>query len=268
MALTTDLWTYRGLIGNLAQRALKARYKRSILGWAWSLINPFTTLVTYAIVFGTFLKVQPPVAGNGDLKNFALYLFAALVVWNFWMAVENGSMGSLIGAGPLLRKVYFPPECPVVASLLVALSQTAIETGILVAIMVIVHNVSWTFVFVPLIIALLVLFSLGVGLVLSLVNVYYRDVQYLVQVGMNVLFYATPIVYPLALVENNAPAPIALAVRLNPMTQFVGAMRDAVYNLQAPSAGHLAYLAVVSIGTAAIGWGLFRRFAGRVSEEL
>jgi ABC-2 type transport system permease protein len=268
MAVTTELWSYRGLIGNLAQRELKARYKRSVLGWAWSLINPATTLITYAIVFGTLLRVEPPVAGNGELKNFALYLFCGLVVWNFFTAVVNGSMGALTGAGALLRKVYFPPECPVIANALVALAQTGIEVGILIGLMVILANVSWTFVFVPYLVALLVLFSIGLGLIFSLFNVYFRDIQYLVAVALNVLFYATPIVYTIDLVEANAPAPVELLVRLNPMTQFVGAMRAAVYDLEAPSAARLAALTAASIVTALVGWAIFRRFAGRVSEEL
>jgi ABC-2 type transport system permease protein len=268
MALTTDLWSYRGLIGNLAQRELKARYKRSILGWAWSLINPATTLLTYAIVFGTLLKVQPPVAGNGHLQNFALYLFCGLVVWNFWTLVVNGSMGALVGAGGLLRKVYFPAECPVIANGLVALTQTAIEVGILLAIMVVVGNCSWTFLLVPVLVALLVLFSIGLGLIFSLFNVYFRDVQYLVAVALNVLFYATPIVYTMTLLDDNAPKPVQLFVRLNPLTQFVNAMRDVVYDLQWPSAARMLGLAAVSIGTAFIGWTIFRRYAGRVSEEL
>jgi ABC-type polysaccharide/polyol phosphate export permease len=107
-----------------------------------------------------------------------------------------------------------------------------------------------------------------VALVLSLINVYYRDIQYLVQVGMNVLFYGTPIVYTLALVEANAPKPIELIVKLNPLTQFVGAMRNAVYNLKAPSAAQLGYLTVVSIATLLIGWMIFRRYSAMVSEEL
>jgi ABC-2 type transport system permease protein len=268
MAVTTELWTYRGLIGNLAQRELKARYKRSVLGWAWSLINPATTLVTYAVVFGTLLQVEPPVAGNGELKNFAIYLFCGLVIWNFFTAVVNGSMGALVGSGPLLRKVYFPPECPVVANGLVALAQTGIEVGILLAIMVAFGNVSWTFVVVPYLVALLVLFAVGLGLVFSLLNVYFRDIQYLVAVGLNVLFYATPIVYTIDLVENNAPAPIRLLVRMNPLTQFVGAMRDAVYDLELPNLARLGGLTAASVLTAVIGWAIFRRFAGRVSEEL
>jgi ABC-type polysaccharide/polyol phosphate export permease len=268
MIATTELWTHRGLIGNLAQRELKARYKRSVLGWAWSLINPATTLLTYAVVFGTFLKVTPPVAGNGRLQNFAVYLFAGLVVWNFWSAVVNGSMGSLIVAGPLLRKVYFPAECPIVANVLVALSQTAIEAGVLVAILAAFDNISWTFLYLPLLVVLLILFSIGVGLVMSLVNVFYRDVQYLVAVAMNVLFYATPIVYPLNLVEDNAPAPVGYAIRANPLTQFVGAMRSCLYSLQAPSTGQVAYLIVTSVVVAVGGWALFRRFSSTVSEEL
>jgi ABC-2 type transport system permease protein len=268
MKITTDLWSYRGLIGNLAQRELKARYKRSVLGWAWSLINPATTLLIYAIVFGTLLKIEPPVAGNGELKNFALYLFCGLVVWNFFSLVVNSSMGALVGAGGLLRKVYFPPECPVVASGLVALTQTAIETAILLAIMIVVGNVSWTFLMVPVLLALLMLFSIGLGLLFSLFNVYYRDVQYLVVVGLNVLFYATPIVYTMQLVDANAPAPVRVLVTLNPLTQFVGAMRDTVYDLSMPNAARLAGLVLVSFGSAIIGWAIFRRFAVRVSEEL
>jgi ABC-2 type transport system permease protein len=267
MALTTELWTYRGLISQLAQRELKARYKRSVLGWAWSLVNPATTLLTYAVVFGTFLKVEPPVAGNGELKNFALYLFAGLFMWNFWMAAVNGAMSALISAGPMLRKVYFPPECPVVANTLVALAQTGVEAAVLVVVMAAFGNVSWTFLFVPVLLAFLILFSIGIGLVLSVANVYYRDVQYLVSVGMNVLFYATPIVYTMQLVDNG-PRIVRTVVRLNPLTQFVGAMRDAVYDLEPPSLAKLATLFAVSAATAVIGWAIFRRVAVRVSEEL
>ena len=250
------------------ERELKARYKRSVLGWAWSLINPATTLLVYAIVFGTLLQVQPPVAGNGTLKNFALYLFCGLVIWNFFTAVVNGSMGALVGAGALLRKVYFPPECPVIANGLVALAQTGIEVGILLFLMVILGNVSWTFIFVPYFIVLLVMFSIGLGLVCSLFNVYFRDIQYLVAVALNVLFYMTPIVYTINLVEDNAPKPIQLLVRFNPLTLFVGGMRDAVYDLEVPNLARLGGLTAVSIATVVIGWAVFRRFAGRVSEEL
>ena len=93
MATTaTDIWGYRGLIANLTSREVKIKYKRSALGWLWSLINPAATLAIYTIVFSTVLRVDPPVAGDGHTKSFALFLFAALVPWGFFSNVANGSM--------------------------------------------------------------------------------------------------------------------------------------------------------------------------------
>jgi ABC-type polysaccharide/polyol phosphate export permease len=268
MAYVTQVWSYRGLIGNLAQRELKSRYKRSILGWAWSLINPAATLGIYAVVFGTIMRVQPPVAGNGHLQSFALYLFCALIMWNFFNAVVVGSMGALLGAGPLLKKVYFPPECPAVANVLTVLIQTAIEAGILVFILVLVGNLSWTVMLFPYLLLLLAAFSLGIGLVLSLLNVYLRDINYLVGIAMNLLFYGTPIVYPYTLVQDNAPEWIQVLVRLNPLTQFVGASRDIFYGMEMPSLTRIAGLTAVSGLTFLAGWSIFTTKSKDVSEEL
>ncbi len=268
MAVVTDVWSYRGLIGNLAQRELKSKYKRSILGWLWSLINPASTLLIYSVVFGMVLKVAPPTAGNGTLVSFALYLFSALIIWNFFSGVITGSMGALIGAGPLLKKVYFPPECPAIATVLTILTQTVIESLILVVVMLIVGNASWTFLLFPYVLVLLAMFSLGIGLVLSLFNVYLRDVNYLVTIGLSLLFYGTPIVYPYSLVAQNAPSWVAELVRLNPLTQFVGASQQIFYLLEMPSPARLGGLTVISVVTFAAGWMLFSAKSKDVSEEL
>jgi ABC-type polysaccharide/polyol phosphate export permease len=268
MAYVTEVWGYRGLIGNLAQRELKSRYKRSVLGWMWSLINPASSLLIYTLVFGTVLRIPPPTAGNGTLNNFALYLFSALIIWNFFNAVVVGSMGSLIGAGPLLKKVYFPPECPAIANVLTVLSQTVIEALILVLVMVIVGNTAWTFLLFPYLLVLLAMFSMGIGLVLSLLNVYLRDINYLVGIGMNLLFYGTPIVYPITLVEKNAPDWALWLVRLNPLTQFVGASQQIFYLLEVPSPSRLLGLTAVSVVTCVGGWMLFSAKSKDVSEEL
>src|ERR1700730_14232974 len=213
----TDLWSYRGLIGTLAQRELKAKYKKSVLGWAWSLINPFATLLIYTLVFGTFLKIAPPVAGNGHLKSFALYLFAALILWNFFNAVIVGSMAALLGSGPLIKKVYFPAECTVIANTLATLLQAFIESLALCAVMVAFGNASPTFLFFPIILTFLVLFCLGVGLIASLINAYFRDVNYIVGIAMNLLFYATPIIYPLRIIpKNSGGLPARTIISLNP----------------------------------------------------
>ena len=265
-------WRYRGLIGNFAQRELKAKYRGSVLGWTWSLVNPMATLAIYALVFGFFLRFTPPVAGNGQLRNFAIYLFTGLVVWNFFMAVVTTSMQALIGAGPLLRKVYFPPFAPIAGSALAVLAQTGIELGLLVLAYVLVGNVGVSIVVLPLLVVLLAAFSLGLGLALAVVNARFRDVAYIVTVFLNLLFYLVPIVYPITLVrelqERHTDLPILRLYEANPVTQFVEAFRDALYSLQFPSAGRLGYLAVLSVLVLAGGWALFERGSRDVSEEL
>lgn len=270
MIAGTELWRYRGLVLNLAQRELKLRYKRSLLGWLWSLINPAATLLVFMLVFGIFLRVQPPVAGNGSLQSFALFLFTGLVVWNFFSAVVTGSMGWLLASGDLLKKVYFPPESPLFAGALSVLVQTLTEAAILVSVLAIVGNISWTFVLLPVVIVLLFLFAVGLGLIASLLNVYFRDVTHIVSIGTTILFYATPIVYPFGLVPEQiwGGFPIADVIRFNPLTHFVGATRDLLYHLTVPSAGRMAVIATISLGTFALGWVLFRRRAPVLSEEL
>jgi len=262
-------WRHAGLVGNFASRELKSRFKGSVLGWAWSLINPLATLAVYSIVFGFFLKFPPPVAGNGHLKNFSIYLFTALVMWNFFFAVVTGSMGSLIGAGPLLRKIYFPPWTPIAGSAIAALTQTGIETALLIVVFIAVGNISWTVVFVPILLALLAAFSLGLGYMLALFNAKLRDVNYIVQVGLNLLFYACPIIYPISKVQEVVHNhPWAKIYYWNPLTQFIEANRDVLYELRAPSIGRMAYLTVVSVGVLIAGWLYFERGSRDVSEEL
>ena len=268
MASVQELWSYRSLIANLTTRELKGKYKKSVLGWMWSLINPATSLAIYTLVFGTLLAVEPPVAGNGSTKSFALFLFAALVMWNFFNAVITGSQAALIAAGPLLKKVYFPPECPPLATTAAALFQTGLEIGILVVVLIIVGNLSWTALLIVPILGLLVLFSIGVGLLLSLANVYFRDVNYLTTIGTQLLFYGTPIIYPFTLVQSKAPDWIVDAVTINPLTQFVGASRDVFYLEQVPSSGRWLGLVASALLSLIVGAWVFRRGARDVAEEL
>lgn len=262
-----QVWSRRGLIGNLAQRELKSRYKRNVLGWLWSLLNPAASLGIYAVVFGTIMKIIPPDAANGE-RNFALYLFAGLVIWNSFNGMTVGSIGALMDTGALLTKVYFPPECPAIAHALTVILQTALEALILVIAMVIFANVGWTFLVFPYLLLLLALFSLGIGLVLSIFNVYLRDISHLVGIGINMLFYGTPIIYTIDLVEENAPGWVTELVKLNPLTHFVGAAQEIFYLLEVPSGGRLLYLTGVSIATFVVGWIVFVARSADVSEEL
>ena len=226
--VTSEVWQYRGLVADFARRELKGKYKGSVLGSLWALVNPLATLAIYSLVFGFFLRFSPPVAGNGDLKSFPIYLFTGLVVWNFFFAVSTGSMGALVGAGPLLRKIYFPPFAPVIGNALATTQQTAIEIGLLLVVYVIALNVGWTVLLLPVLLVLLAAFSLGVGLLLSMLNARLRDIGYIVQVVLNLLFYASPIVYPIAFVTAQYDKhPWLRVYEYNPITAFVEAFRSA-----------------------------------------
>lgn len=269
MIAAANLWSYRAVIGQLTQRELKLRYKKSILGWLWSLINPAAVLGVYTLVFGTFLAIEPPVAGNGRLKSFAIYLFAALIVWNLFSIVVTGSMGWLLSSEPLLNKVYLPPAVPVLAGALSVFVQSATEAVILVIVLALLGNLGSTALLLPVVMALLFLFSLGLGLITGLANVYFRDVTHIVGIGTTVLFYATPIVYPLDLVpERIGGFPIRAVILFNPLTQFVTTTRDILYGLQMPGLDRLAALVLVSVSTFGAGLFVFTRFGGRLSEDL
>ena len=264
MSTPVQVWSYRNLIADLAQRDLKARYKRSFIGWLWSLINPAVTLGIYTVVFGFFLKAPPPEAGNGELESFALFLFCGLVVWNLFAGIVNTSISSFATAGPLLTRTYFPPECPMVAGLITVVLQVLMEAGILLFIMIVLGNISWTAVFLVPVFVLMSAFAFGVGLLMGLLNIRFRDVSYLVGIGMQALFYSTPIVYPLEIV----PERVRGWIEANPLSSFVGAMRDAVYLLEVPGPADWA----IMIGLAGVslvgGWMVFSRWAPTVIEEL
>ncbi len=263
-----ELWSYRTLIANLAQRELRAKYKKSVLGWGWSLISPAATLGVYTLVFGVYLKAVPPTMANG-MAVFALYLFTALIIWNGFSNVINGSMGSLVDSGGLLSKIYFPPECPLIAGMVASLLQVGIEAGILIVVMVVVGNISWTVVWLPVLVVETMAFALGLGMIASLYNVIYRDVNYLVGIGMQILFYGTPIVYQLTDVpEKIGPVPVRAIVELSPLTQYVVQSRQVMYLLEFPTFRQIAYTFVVSFATLVFGWWVFTRRAADVIEEI
>lgn len=264
-----EIWGYQELIGRLVRRELGSRYKRSVLGWLWSMLNPAATLAIYALVFGVLLKFDPPRAGNGRFDNFALYLFCALVMWNAFYGVITGAMNALLDLGSLLGKVYFPPEAPAVAALLTVLFQAAIEASILMLIFICLVNVSWTFLLWPVLLLLLSIFALGIGLMLSVWNVRYRDVGYLSTIALQFLFYVTPIVYPLSLIPERAMGlPVRDIIRLNPLSQFTEASRELLYGLDWPGLLRMGLMALISLAVGAAGWLMFKARTRDIAEEL
>src|SRR3954453_7981191 len=131
MAGLSDFVGTRDLAVNLTLRELRGRYKRSVLGWTWSLLNPLATVLIYSLFFSFFLKIDPPRGHPSGLHSFALFLLCALVPWNFFQNGLNMGLGSIVGNGNLIKKVYFPRELIVVSGTASLVVTMLIEMGVL-----------------------------------------------------------------------------------------------------------------------------------------
>lgn len=273
MTRLAELAGARELTVNLVLRDLRSKYKRSVLGWTWSLLNPLSTVLIFSIVFKFFLKIEPPVGADG-LHNFAIFMLCGLLPYRFLSDGMTTCMEALTGNGALITKVYFPREVLVIATVASLLVTFLIELAVLVAILLIVGVMVIPWIPVALlIIALETVIVLGIGFLLSVLNVYLRDVKHLVTIALQALFYSAPIVYPISLVPDDAEVlgmtfPLGEIYRLNPLVTLVEALRDVLYNLQFPTFGSLLYLLAWGAGTLTLGLWVFTRLSPRLAEEV
>jgi ABC-type polysaccharide/polyol phosphate export permease len=262
---TSALLASRELFWNLTLRELRGKYKRSALGWAWSMLNPLSTMVIFTVVFLYIFKATPPTGDPSGLKNFPLYLLCGLLPWNFFNGAVSGAMGSLLAASGLIRKVWFPREVIVFAATASLAVSMAIEMGLVVVGLLVAGNV--VFAWIPVVLVVLVLlglFATGLGLALSAANVYFRDLSYLWSILAQVWFYATPIVYSL----DQIPERMRAWVQLNPMTLYVESIRSCLYDLAWPA--WYQWLGMLGLSSASLALGLvvFARLSPRFAEEL
>ena len=273
----TKFSEFRGtgeLLNNLVLRELRGKYKRSVLGWSWSLINPLSTVLIYWLVFSIFLKVEPPRGDPSGLKSFVLFLVCGLLPYRFLSEAVAVSTESLLANANLVKKVYFPRELVVLSSVGALLVSFLIELGVLLVILLAFGNMVLPWIpLVLMIVAIQAVFVLGIGLVLAPLNVYLRDVKHFVNIGLQMLFYSAPIVYPLRLVPDRPEVlgmeiPFRTIYELNPLVVLVECYRDAMYNLRFPDVGDLAYLVAWAIGLLLFGRWVFGRLNRRLAEEV
>lgn len=193
-----EIWRYRELLGNLTRRELKVKYKDSVLGMFWTLIRPLLQLLVYSVAIGIFL-------GSGrTIPQFGVYLFTGLLIWGIFTDILGGATGSIVGNGGLIKKVYFPREIFPLSVVGSAVVTGCIQSVVLLGAYVVTG--SWPHLgdlgLIPLAVVVVVLFGTALGLMLAAANVYLRDVQWLVEVGLLLWFWMTPIVYDWTKVES------------------------------------------------------------------
>jgi ABC-type polysaccharide/polyol phosphate export permease len=217
-----DIWRYRELQVGLVRRELKVRYKGSVLGFVWSLLNPLLYLVVFYFVFQVFL-------GSG-IPSFPIFLLSGLLVWNLFIGSLPPATGSIIDNGSLVKKVWFPREILPLASVGAALVHFFLQSLVLFAAIAIVrYPLPWGYVWLigPGLLTLLVL-TAALGVLLSAVSVYARDIRHLLELVLLAWFWMTPIVYPYELVAGKLGSNSWLAL-LNPMTPIVLCFQRGIY---------------------------------------
>ena len=262
---------FAALVWTLAQRDLTARYKGTILGWLWSLIVPLATLGLYSIVFGLIFRAQVEPFGNGRPAVYAVWLFLGLIVFNFFSNGLLRSTESLRGLAGVLNRVRLPALAPILAALVSVGLQSLLELGIFLAVLVAFANVGWSWLLLPLWALLFVVFTAGVAASVAVLAVHLQDIQHVLAVLLQFVFFATPIMYPLTMI----PAGLGIdgvnlrtLLSLSPMAQFVEMARTLLYDLQPGTTSQWLALTACSLIAATMGAFIVKRFGADVAERL
>ncbi len=253
-----EIYAYRALVRNLVLKDLKLKYRDSVLGFLWSLLNPLLMLGVYTLAFEYVLKVQT--------EDYSYFLLVALLPWTFFASSAQASTGSIVGNAGLIHKVYFPRETLPIATVLFCFAQFLLALGVLLPILILVHRrpLAWTVLLLPALLLLHLLFTVGVALVLSSITARYRDVAHLTEVALALSFWLTPVVYPLSL----APPLLRSLLMTSPLTSFTMAYRDLLFWGRLPETVTLAGIVAFPALALVVGLGVFRRRSPSFPEDL
>jgi lipopolysaccharide transport system permease protein len=257
MHIISNLWDYRHLTLKLAISEFKLRYKNSILGFFWSLLEPLLMLLVLYVVFTNFMRV--------NVEHYQLFLLMGIISWNMLSRGTTMSLNSIIGKPGLVQKVYFPREVLVISSCITALLMTLLEF-IVFGLFMLIFNVmpSITIMYFPPVLFVEFLFILGLSLGLAALNVYYRDMQYIWAVVMQAGFFAAPIIYPISII----PEKYVWIIMLNPMTRIIDMLRGSVIYSTSPIFGDGIFILAAAFIVLVAGYLIFLRLEPGFAEEM
>ncbi|MBC8492494.1 MAG: ABC transporter permease [Chloroflexi bacterium] len=246
------LLDYKELLKNLVARDLKVRYKRSVLGFFWTMLNPLLMMIVFTVVFSVFLRFS--------VANFVIYFLSAYLLWNFFAQSTVASMTSILRGGTLIEKIYVPKAIFVLATITSVLVNLLFAMLPLLVVMVMIQQkVGFSLLFLPIPVILTALFTLGLSLLLSAVAVFFYDVIEMYQVMLTAWMYLTPIFYPIDII----PPQYRVFIRLNPMYYLVECFRAPIYDGVLPPTEYLAYGGLAALVALIVGWWFFSRSADR-----
>ena len=248
---------YRELLVQMIRRDLLIRYKQTAMGFGWAVFMPLVNTAVFSIIF---TRVAPIDVG----MPYPLFAFSGLLLWNFFAAALRFSVTSLTGNPSLVTKVYFPREIFPFSAVVVSFVDTIVASALLVALLAYYQTgIGWSILLLPIVLAVLVMFTTAIALILAMANLFYRDVKYLFEIVISVWMFATSVIYPLDRLEGRLGAVLSL----NPMTHCIDAFRAIVIEQRAPSPmfGATALVTACLLATA---WLLFHRAESDFAENL
>jgi ABC-type polysaccharide/polyol phosphate export permease len=248
---------YRDLLYQMTMRDLRLRYKQTVMGFGWAIFMPLVNTAIFSVIF---MRVAPIETG----VPYVVFAYCGLLTWNFFASSLKFAVISLTSNANMVTKVYFPREVFPFSAVLVGIADLIVGSSVLVALMIWYSiPVSWTVVWLPVIFAVHLAFTLGMALLLAMANLFYRDVKYLFEVVITVWMFATSVVYPIALVGGK----LGVLMRLNPMTPVIESYRSVILFGQPPDASFAA-AALASVVILIGGWLTFHRAEFRFAENI
>ncbi|MDD3761509.1 MAG: ABC transporter permease [Acidithiobacillus sp.] len=262
-SLIQSLWNYRAFVLGSVKREFQLKYRNSLLGAAWAILNPLAMILVYTVIFSQIMRAKLP--GVDNTFGYSIYLCAGVLTWGLFTEIVTRSQNMFLDNANLLKKLNFPRLCLPVTVIATALLNFAIVFGLFSAFLVISGNFpGWAFLALIPLLALLVVFSVGLGLVLGVLNVFFRDVGQFFGIFVTFWFWLTPIVYPATIL----PERVQSLVALNPMASVMGAVQGVLVRGDWPHWGQLLYPLALALALCLLGLRLFRRHAGEMVDEL
>lgn len=241
-----ELQSNRAVLQQLIRQQLILRYRRTTLGYLWTLINPLLMMSVTAVVFSTLFKM--------DLKTYAVFLFAGMIPWNCFASIVTQSGGSFINNEGLINKIYLPKLIfPLSVSIGILIDSMLSFIALFLIILIIGGQISWALLFIPFAYLLLFIFSLGIALVTSIATVFFRDLQHVILIAMQAWFFLTPVMYK----NESLTGQIAWLVSFNPVVPFVELFRAPLYSAGLPSVNAIIYSMVFAMASFVIGFSFF-----------
>ena len=257
MKIFKELYNYREFLKTSIKKEFRGKYKKSFLGVLWSFLNPLFQLLIYALVFPFILRV--------DVENYTMFLIVALIPWTFFNSTVIQSAASIVTNGGIIKKVYFPREILPI-SVVTSNLLNFIITGIIVIVALFISGigVGTSILILPLVMLIQYILQLGIAFIFSSITVFVRDVEYIVNIFMMLMFYLCPIVYSADMIPNN----VLPLFKLNPMFHIISFYREILYYKNVPNIQNILILLVISIVILIFGYLIFDKCKKKFAEEL